>query len=205
MSSRCCKVTSRCQASPGQSRPSLLLYLPEELSNHIYDYVAHSSKEGLIFSHDFFSRGLLPCPRHATNYDPSSCLFMELAYKLHYHVYHIQRTLRPLLLSGAGRKSIFRVDISGCLTSQRIQASVKQLTESTAAARTPNNRHFNKHGILFAWLAKQYRHYSSDAEQRFWEKIYWAFAGATEEIDGIRMRAFGMETLELPGGGFALV
>ncbi|RMZ10482.1 hypothetical protein D0864_01252 [Hortaea werneckii] len=87
----------------------------------------------------------------------------------------------PKAVSGAGRKSIFRVDISGCLTSHRIQASVKQLTESTAAART------------------------FDAEQRFWEKIYWAFAGATEEIDGIRMRAFGMRTLELPGGGFALV
>ncbi|RMY61575.1 hypothetical protein D0862_11326 [Hortaea werneckii] len=217
MSSRCCKVTSRCKASSGRSRSSLLLYLPEELSNHIYDYLEGGTN---FFTRLFLTRTPpLSETCHQLRHEfvpvhgslPISSTTTFTIYSEHFDpcdlILSLQRV--PKAVSGAGRKSIFRVDVSGCLTSHRIQASVKQLTESTAAARTVATTdfklHFNNHGILFAWLAKQYRLYSSDAEQRFWEKAYWAFAGATEEIDGIRMRAFGMLTLELPGGGFALV
>ncbi|RMY98239.1 hypothetical protein D0864_04453 [Hortaea werneckii] len=139
---------------------------------------------------------------HNTNFDPWDLILS------------LQRI--PTAAAGFERKITFRIGLTNSLTGQEIRAFAKQLTEPAVAARTAASMHYeihlepgktklNNQRILFARLAKQYRYHCADAEQRVWEKIYWAFAEAAEKVDGVKVKEFAMGAWKVPGGGFAFV
>ena len=223
---------NRLQLKEAEPRPrqqeSRLLNLPAELRNSIYDYVAASSKEVVVYAHDLvLSR---PAPLVQTSYQlreefgpVHDSLPMSHATKITIHninfsiwdlILSLQRVPKPA--SGVARNVVFRVSLSNGLKTQDLQAFVKQLTESIYSARAsamtkldivfdPAKTDLNYHRLVFARLARQYRFHCSDEEQRIWEKIYWSFAEAAEEADGVSVKEYALGALKMKGGGFAFV
>ncbi|KAI7182508.1 hypothetical protein KC363_g8730 [Hortaea werneckii] len=213
---------------PSPQQASFLLNLPAELRNRIYEFVAYDSKEVIVFAHDFILTKTCPlsetCHQLREEFGPIHCS-LPLSYATVITIHNANFDLGDLILSlqripnaasGSERKITFRIGLTNSLTGQEIRAFAKQLTEPAVAARTAASMHYeirlkpeeidlDNQRILFARLAKQYRYHCADAEQRVWEKIYWAFAEAAEEVDGVKVKEFAMGAWKVPGGGFAFV
>ncbi|KAI6911743.1 hypothetical protein KC318_g2306 [Hortaea werneckii] len=220
------KFTMSNRPSPQQA--ALLLNLPAELRNRVYEFVAYDSKEVIVFAHDFVLTKACPlsetCHQLRQEFGPIHCN-LPISYATAITIYNTNFDPWDLILSlqripnaapGCERKITFRIGLTNSLTGQEIRAFAKQLTEPAVAARTAASMHYevnlkpgkidlNNQRILFARLAKRYRYHCADAEQRVWEKIYWAFAEAAEKVDGVKVREFAMGAWKVPGGGFAFV
>ncbi|KAK5130422.1 hypothetical protein LTR08_002120 [Meristemomyces frigidus] len=210
-----------CQSSP-------LLRLSAELRNQIYDDVASSAKAVTVLSHGDVLTAPSPlsqvCGQLRREFMP---LFnaTHLAYATqitiqitNFCVWELLQCLQriPPAAPGVQRITAFKIQLSNSLTGLDVQSFTKQLSELATPpiiAATmeymvvfdPERLDLNRQRLTFARLAKQYRFHCSDGEQRVWEKIYWSFAVAAEQVDGIGTREYAMGYWKSKDGGMRFV
>ncbi|TKA22283.1 hypothetical protein B0A50_08245 [Salinomyces thailandicus] len=216
------------RAQVPQWKVSHLLNLPAELRNNIYDHVASTSMEVVVFAHDCLLIKPAPlsqtCRQLRREYGAIHCS-LPISHATGITIHNTNFSVWELGLSlqcvseptpGPDRLVIFRIEITDSLTPQDIQAFIVQLTEPASTVKMvaaprceiildPMASSLNHQRVLFARLAKHCRCQRSDAEQQAWEIVYCAFAEAAQKVDGVSTQEYASGAWKQRGGGFAFI
>jgi len=212
-----------------QHQPAFLA-LPPELRNHIYDYIAYTSRNAVTLIHHSTFTAASPlshvCRQLRWEYRPlhhavslanaTSITIYNANFNTSELVLSLQRMPAPTLR--IKRTLIFRIAITKSVSKPGVQTFVSQLATSVfwppdltmdsvqyRLIFDPAITDFNSHRLAFAGLAKRYRFHHCDAEQRVWEKIYWAFAETAEKVDGVSVREYASGVWRTREGGLRFI
>jgi hypothetical protein len=123
----------------------------------------------------------------------------------------------PSAAKGVERKIVFHSTLRNEVCQNDIMAFVKALplefssesdsamVEHSISFDLSSNFNLDAARLTFARLAKRYRFHKPDAEQRAWEKLYWAFAEAAEEVDGVTGKQYTLGCWMKGGRGLCFV
>ncbi|KAK3673431.1 hypothetical protein LTR78_006665 [Recurvomyces mirabilis] len=195
----------------------MLLHLPGELRNQVYECVAYGSMEAVMLEPGFAKITLPPLSlvcrqvyhEFGTLYSaiPLSYATNIIVYNDDFNIWSLLHTIRsiPSPAPNVECSTVLRIGLTNSLELVNVKAFITELARSQLQMpldQASKLRYcfsfdletFDLHTwrLHFARLAKQYRFHRSDSEQRVFESIYWEFARKAEKVDGVSVKQYAM-------------